>query len=641
MPSIDLHFSPRYISELSQRFAQAVPESQRGVFTSLLIRAIKLCNNQIIWGHDGIQTYLEANRDSFETVAIFEALLATENETGKTRTRLRHWVKLILEIDFALPPDEDMQDDAVFWVHALSSCAIRLLKKSLNQFDGWRSAALCLGLHAFIRTEDHPSIREDILKLLQTLSEKAYAEIAVSKLPNADTLFSIIFPCLDRRYFFDAIHEYARAMWETDRLHAMESMFISSLLAFANRCARPNAYDEDPEPLLDDDQLASVREWQAKAEVRCKSQKSLALHRLRATSGPTISIELPQPAGSAWHADMSSPFAYIPKQVHRSREGAPLRGHQRKHEHHSSRSNAMSRFLPHLFAHSVTQKIPGRPVGGTEGRTDANSEEGQFELQGRSPSPESDDQNSCTSSSRESLLHFGRRAFTFAPGPSGVCYAQPPSWITDPQTQDDAEAAACASRHRRVSATAYLANSDDTTLYNSTSSTDISTPPPRHLLIPEWSKYDHPDAKSAEERIHISKLAVEPTPLSLRTHQNSLRLPQAVPATSAVSCSVSLPGAFDKTSRSRFLQEMSDRSQVPSRRRPTPPRTLSLVTAPTGSSASRNFARQNGPLARHPSDMLTASRRAPRASDPDPLDMLSTRPPTKKPRLASSTNHPR
>ena len=370
MPYTDQHFSPRYVFELSQRFVHAAPGSQRGTFTGLLVRAIKICDNRIIWGYDGIRTYLEANCDAFETVAIFEALLDADSGAEKPHTRLRHWVKLLLDIDFALPPDEDMQDDAFVWVHTLSYCTIHLLKKSMNQFDRWRSAALCLGLHAFVRSGDHPSIRGDILEPLRTLSEKIYAEIVASKSSNANTLFAIIFPCLDRHYFFDAIHEYARAMRETDCLHALESMFLSSSVAFADRCARPNPYDEDPEPLLDDHQLEQIREWRAKAEMRCKSQKSLTLHVLRATSKPAV--ELPRPAPMIQDADMTSPFAYIPKQAHRPIEATSLLGRRgdvsvpQQKRKRSPQSNATGgMFLSHLITRSVTQMMPEHSVDGS------------------------------------------------------------------------------------------------------------------------------------------------------------------------------------------------------------------------------------------------------------------------------------
>ena len=632
MPYADQHFSPKYVFELSQRFVHAAPGSQRGAFTGLLVRAIKLCGNRIIWDHLGIRTYLETNRDAFETVAIFEALLDADNGAERPRTRLRHWVKLLLDIDFALPPDEDMQDDAFAWVHALSYCAIRLLKKSMNQFNRWRSAALCLGLHAFVRSGDHPSIRGDILEPLRTLSEKIYAEIAASKLSNANTLFAIIFPCLDRHYFFDAIHEYARAMWETDYLHALESMFLSSSVAFADRCARPNPYDEDPEPLLDDHQLEQVREWRAKAEMRCKSQKSLALHVLRATSKPAV--ELPRPAPMIQDADMTSPFAYIPKQAHRPREARSLLGRQRdalapqRKRKRSPQSNTTGgMFLPHLIARSVTQMIPEHSVDGSKGGSgvDSDSEE-THDTRHHSSSFDSDD-NSRTPSSSEFPLSFGRRGSTFAHGSSGVCYAQPPSWVTDPQTRGDAQAAAFPSKHHTI------------IVHNPPSSPEISAPHPRH----PWNsgRYDQPrprDAEATRDSPSSPGVPVELTPLALRAHQKSFKSRRGgAVASSTLPRSTAPPDELDTALGHQIPRKPSGRSRVPSRSRPRPYSPNISFASPslhaTGSNFNSDISSQSAPPANELDPMFAADRRRPRISEPDPLDILSARPPAKKQRL--------
>lgn len=588
MPYANQHFSPTYIVELSQRFAQATTDQRRGCFTNLLVRAIKFCDNHIVWGHDGIRTYVEVTRDAFGTIAVFDALLSADSGTGKTRTRLRHWVKLLLDIDIALPPDEDIQDDAFLWVRALSCCAISLLKKSMNQFDSWRSAALCLGLHAFVRTGDQPSIQDDILQRLRTLSEKIYAEIAISKLSNANTLFSIIFPCLDRHYFFDSIYEYARAMRETDCLHPMESMFISSSLAFASRCARQNAYDEDLEPLLDDNQLHELRDWRAKAGMRCKSQDSLALHALhalRTTSRPAV--QSPVSAPIMGDTDMTSPFAYIPKKVHRSKEvvslvvqqGVPIPQQRRKRSPQSSAAG--SRFLSHLVAHSVMEKVSEDSVHTPK-------------MQDRSSSSESDE-NSCTSSSCGSLLssEFGDSKFTHR---SGGGYAQPPSWVTDPQSLRYAEAAPLSSKHSRASASR-LDISKNTASYNSSSSIG-------------W------DGEGSDCPPEIPAELTSPAPHGpQKFHGGSA-------ASSAISRSIAPPDVSD-THSTRFPQ-------------------ASLLAAlhATGSNFGNDLSFQAEPPICEPKPLgiLAAGRRRPRVSEPDPLDLLSTRPP-KKPRLAVYKRH--
>ncbi|KAF8309666.1 hypothetical protein DL93DRAFT_1707600 [Clavulina sp. PMI_390] len=614
MPTTEKKFPPSYLLKLSQRLFGSIPSLDPLFFIDSVLRAVGESDPRLSWSHPPLLSFAE-NHPCAPLIAsrILDSLLANPDKP-KQNTRMRKWTKLLLRLDFSLPPDEDMEDgEAVRWVEALAKTAIQVLD-ICTELESWRSAGLCLGLHAYVRSEDYPGLRATLLERLLVLSNKVFVDGRIATkagaLPPKD-IFAIMLPCLEKQYFFDAVSEYASALWATEKLHAMEAMFLSSALSFAKRCSAPSPYDEDLDPLLDDHQMDEVRKWYARALDKCRRQRSLSSYAtnnsvpdVRSASGSPskhLKVNRPPPQIST-----NKSSTQIPKNIPRKQVFVELIVRPKHTTMPSTSSGIDPRrkrpFLPDLIARTSSVSTPSTSERST---------------------PFTDVVTIDSSSSDDEEVPISRKGPRRSPkervyktSSTNVSYAQPPSWVTDPQTIEDAKRAALASSYRASAAR-------NEAIYDEESDSNDGSPG-----LVESS--DDTDDEPVDHRHEAQD--VDLTPLAARARQRG-RTSSGLSAASSSSSSLCLPSLSRRTT-STVYSESSRQSSFSSitsyssshQSQPFP----YLYQQGVGSYPSQSQSQSHSRPQYNPAYTRHNHKPVPPSSEPGPLNLFNPAP--KRPR---------